>query len=64
MIDHREVLDSIAAGAQVIDVLPAHEYRVCHIRGAIHLPLGRVIGEAGAVLDLERPIIVYCRDSL
>jgi rhodanese-related sulfurtransferase len=63
-IDHRGVLRLQDERAQVVDVLPAHEYRAAHIRGAIHLPLARILGEAAARLTRELPAIVYCRDSL
>jgi rhodanese-related sulfurtransferase len=64
IVDHREVLAALAAGAQVVDVLPAREYRVAHLRGAVHLPLPRVMAGAGAALDPQRPCVVYCRDAL
>ncbi len=63
IIEHREVQDQGARGAQVVEVLPAHEYERAHIRGAIHIPLRAVIKRA-AELDKARPVIVYCRDAL
>lgn len=63
IIEHREVQDQLARGAQIVEVLPAHEYERAHIRGAIHLPLGTLIKNAGQ-LDRNRPVIVYCRDAL
>ena len=50
--------------ARIIDVLPSHEYDAAHIRGAIHIPLGRIIRDAPALLDRKRTVVVYCRDSL
>jgi rhodanese-related sulfurtransferase len=64
VVDHREVLSVLAAGGQVVDVLPAHEYRNAAIRGAIHLPLRKLLRHAERVLDKSRPIVVYCRDCL
>ncbi len=64
VVDHREVLNSISGGAPVVDVLPVREYRSFHIRGAIHLPLARLISKAGNVAGKGRPVVVYCRDSL
>jgi phage shock protein E len=64
VIGHREVARLLEAGAQLIDVLPAHEYQSAHIRGAIHLPLHRVIRDAPKTLDPARPVILYCRDCL
>jgi rhodanese-related sulfurtransferase len=63
-VAHRDVARLASAGAQIIDVLPGREYDTAHIRGAIHLPLRRVIGDAPRVLDRARPVVVYCRDSL
>jgi rhodanese-related sulfurtransferase len=64
-IQHRELATMIASGgAQVVDVLPSHEYNAAHIRGALHIPLRRILPDAPASLDRTRPVIVYCRDSL
>ena len=59
----QEVLDLMARGAQVVDVLPAEEYQEDHLPGAIHLPLRRIETEAKTALDPGRPVIVYCWDS-
>jgi rhodanese-related sulfurtransferase len=64
VVDHREVLRILAAGGQVVDVLPAHEYRSAAIRGAIHLPLPKLLRDAERVLDKSRAVVVYCRDCL
>jgi rhodanese-related sulfurtransferase len=64
IVDYREVLRVIEAGGQVVDVLPEHEYRSVHIRGAIHLPLPQLLDRAERVLDKDRQIVVYCRDCL
>ncbi len=63
-VDHRGVLRLQDQRAQVVDVLPTHEYGAAHIRGAIHIPLARILGEALARLTREFPVILYCRDSL
>jgi rhodanese-related sulfurtransferase len=64
VVDHREVLRILAAGGQVVDVLPAHEHRIAAIRGAIHLPLPKLLHQAEHALDKKRPVVVYCRDCL
>jgi len=46
-----------------VEVLPAKEYAEDHLPGAINLPLRRLEKEARDVLDLSRPVIVYCADS-
>jgi rhodanese-related sulfurtransferase len=63
-VDHRAVQALLASGAQVVETLPAHEYRTAHIRGAIHLPLPRLWRHASPLLSREHPVVVYCRDSL
>ena len=51
------------AGAQLVEVLPAEEYREDHLPGAINLQLRKIETEARDLLDPNRPIIVYCWDS-
>jgi rhodanese-related sulfurtransferase len=53
----------MAAGAQIVDVLPAREYGEDHLPGAINLPLRKIETEASKVLDVTRAIVVYCADS-
>jgi rhodanese-related sulfurtransferase len=64
VVDHRDVLNVIAEGGYVVDVLPAHEHRTAAIRGAIHLPLPKLLHNAEKALDKKRPVVVYCRDCL
>ena len=45
--------------AQLVEVLPAQEYRDDHILGAINLPLKRLGRETVGRLDDSRPVIVY-----
>jgi rhodanese-related sulfurtransferase len=54
----------LAAGAQLVEVLPEKEYTQAHLPGAINLPLGSLHEEQVAVLDRARPVVVYCWDSL
>ena len=54
----------LSGGAQIVDVLPTHEFATTHIRSAIHLPVGRILRDAPTLLDRARPVVVYCRDSL
>jgi rhodanese-related sulfurtransferase len=61
-IDRDEVLRLTAAGAQLVEVLPAKEFAEDHLPGAINLPLRKIEVEA-RVLDPRRPVIVYCADS-
>lgn len=54
----------LAAGAQLVEVLPAKEYAQAHLPGARNLPLGDLHEQEVAELDRTRPVIVYCWDSL
>lgn len=61
-VNRDEVQQMVAAGAQLVDVLPAEEYADEHIAGAINLPLKDLDRETAARLDPSRPVIVYCWD--
>jgi rhodanese-related sulfurtransferase len=61
-VDRHEVQRLLAAGAQLVDVLPADEYDAEHIAGAVNLPLKALNRETAARLDPHRPVIVYCWD--
>jgi rhodanese-related sulfurtransferase len=50
--------------AQVVEVLPEHEYAEMHLPGAINLPLKRLDAASVTALDRARPVVVYCWDSL
>ena len=54
----------IAAGAQVVEVLPEEEYSEAHLPGAVNIPLKRLDATTTAGLDRGRPVVVYCWDSL
>ena len=62
-IDRDGVRRLMEQGAQVVEVLPAHEYDEDHLPGAINLPLRKIETEASQVLDRSRPVIVYCWDT-
>jgi rhodanese-related sulfurtransferase len=55
----KQIIDS---GSQVIDVRTDVEYGAGHIRGARHIPVAHLQGEA-ANLDKDRPVIIYCRSG-
>ncbi len=59
-----QLLELIARGAQVVEVLPGDDYAPVHLPGAINLPLRQLDARAVSVLDRGRPIVVYCWDSL
>jgi rhodanese-related sulfurtransferase len=61
-IDRLRLQELVAAGAQLIEVLPAREYEEDHLPGARSIPLKKLNRDAVATLDPKRPIIVYCWD--
>lgn len=62
-IDREEVQRLVAAGARLVEVLPAKEYAEDHLPGAINLPLRELETQALTVLDRNRAVVVYCWDS-
>ena len=52
----------VGDGAQVVEVLPAHEYDEEHLPGAVNIPLKTLNEAAAARLDKSRPVVVYCWD--
>ncbi len=63
-IDRQAVQRLVAAGAQLVEVLPRDEFDDEHLPAAIHLPLKALTEDTARVLDRARPVIVYCWDSL
>ncbi|HEV3451974.1 MAG TPA: rhodanese-like domain-containing protein [Acidimicrobiia bacterium] len=61
----RTRLDELMAnGAQLVEVLPAAEYEAEHLPQARSLPLRSLAERAVEELERDRPVIVYCQDSL
>ncbi len=59
-----ELQELIARGAQLVEVLPEAEYAEAHLPGAINLPLKQLDATTADALDRDRPVVVYCWDSL
>ena len=57
-----EVKQSIAQGAQLVDVLEREEFDHSHLPGAVNIPLKQLTEASSAALDHSRPVIVYCND--
>lgn len=47
---------------QLVEVLPAAEYELEHLPGAISIPLTDLTVHAAAQLDPSRPVVAYCFD--
>ncbi len=63
-IDRHEVQRLVAAGVQLVDVMPKAEWEESHIVGAVHMPLKKLVELAPERLDTSRGVITYCYDSL
>jgi len=61
-INREEVSKLLAAGAQIVEVLPAPEYEEEHLPGAVNIPLKQLNAETVSGLVPEQPVIVYCHD--
>lgn len=62
-IDREELRRLVGEGAQLVEVLPAEEYREEHLPGSVNIPLRRIDAEAKERLDPARAVIVYCWDD-
>lgn len=62
LIDRDQLQDLVKRGAQLIEVLPAHEYAEDHLPGAISIPLAKINRDTASTLERGRPLIVYCWD--
>jgi rhodanese-related sulfurtransferase len=62
-IGRAEVQQLVAAGAQLVDVMPAKAYEEEHLPGALNIPLKDLDRASTGQLDRDRPVIVYCYDT-
>jgi rhodanese-related sulfurtransferase len=53
-------VDSIPAGAFLLDVREPDEWAAGHIDSALHVPVGQIMDRVGE-LPGDRPIAVFCR---
>lgn len=61
-IERRDVQRLVAAGAQLLEVLPREEYEEEHLPGAINIPLKELDRRTAERLSRDRPVIAYCYD--
>ena len=54
----------LADRSQLVEVLPEPEYAEAHVPGAVNVPLKQLDTDSMRILDRERPVVVYCWDSL
>ena len=63
-IDLEQLQELLARDAQLVEVLPAAEYAEEHLPAAVNIPLKQLDAASAAQLDRDRPVVVYCHDSL
>ena len=61
-VDRDDVQRLVAAGGQLVEVLPAAEFEDEHLPSAINIPLKELDGETTRQLARGRPVIAYCYD--
>jgi rhodanese-related sulfurtransferase len=62
-IDRHGVQRLVTEGAHLVEVLPPKDYEDEHLPGAINIPLKELNRKTAAILDQNRPVIVYCYDN-
>jgi rhodanese-related sulfurtransferase len=62
-IERAEVRRLLEHGAQLVEVLPAEEFKEDQLPGAISIPLRHIDAQGVSIVDKNRPVIVYCWDS-
>jgi rhodanese-related sulfurtransferase len=63
-VSREEVRRLIDGGAQVLEVLETRQYRLAHLPGAVSIPAWQLNRERAGELDRNRPVVVYCFDTL
>ncbi|MFT4540588.1 MAG: rhodanese-related sulfurtransferase [Planctomycetota bacterium] len=60
-IELDELLERIALGHTLVDVLPAESYAAGHLPGALHLPLEALTEHAASRLpEKSQELVLYC----
>ncbi len=63
--DTKRLLDDPASGVRLIDCREEDEWRICHIEGAVLIPLSRFAEDALSRLqDSQQHLIVYCHHGM
>lgn len=58
------MINDISTYTVILDVRRSDEYRTGHIKGAVNLPLSRIMTDCRAMLpDTEQEVIVYCHSG-
>ena len=63
-VDREQVRQLVDKGAQLLEVLESRQYRMAHLPAAVHIPAWELTRERAEELDRNRPVVVYCFDTL
>ena len=63
-VDRDEVRRLLDEGAQLVEVLEERQYRMAHLPGAVHVPAWELTRRRAEDLDRDRPVVVYCFDTV
>ncbi len=63
-VDREQVRRLMDEGATVVEVLEESQYRAAHLPGAVHVPAWELTRQRAAELDRDRPVVLYCFDTL
>ena len=64
-VDRERVRQLADEGAQLVEVLEPRQYRLAHLPGALNIPAWELTrARADKELDRDRPVVVYCFDTL
>jgi rhodanese-related sulfurtransferase len=60
----QRITEALAAGAQIIDVRSAGEFRQGHVKGSRNIPLDRIGAEAKKLKQSGKPVITVCKSGM
>jgi rhodanese-related sulfurtransferase len=63
-VNREDVRRLVDDGAQLLEVLEERQYRLAHLPGAVNIPAWELTRARAAELDRNRPVLVYCFDTL
>ena len=63
-VEREQVRRLMDEGATVVEVLEESQYRAAHLPGAVHVPAWELTRQRAAELDRDRPVVLYCFDTL
>jgi len=60
----QKIQDALKAGAKLVDVRTAGEYRGGHLDGAVNIPLSDLPGRTRDLGSRNKPVVVYCASGV